>query len=210
MKIRLIASLAILSFVALPAFADSYSVNVGYADGLRGAGFFPSPWFGDPNVVFVGTPPSSGAPDAGAIMITNTSGSSITVNDISVNIGGNIFDLWGSNTLLAGQSLIVTQTSFYNFDSSDFSGSSCGVNNGVLPTVTATVDGVATTFTDSGQVLNTSGYDFACQGNESFAWRPIGTFGGPSGTPTPEPGSLALLAAGMLLVGLKYATRSIA
>ena len=71
------------------ALADTYTVSVGYADGLRGPGFFPNPWFGDAGVTFIG----SGAPyDAGAVMITNTSGSTITVNDVEVRINGNFVD----------------------------------------------------------------------------------------------------------------------
>lgn len=210
MKLRLVACFALLGLAALPAFADSYTVSVGYADGLRGPGFFPSPWSGDPGVTFVGGS-GGGAFDAGAILITNTSGGSITVNDISVNINGSIFDLWGSNTLAAGDQLIVTQTADFNFDTSDvaLAGSSCGFGNSVVPTVAVTVDGVQTSFNDSGQVLNTSGYDFACQGNESFAWRPIGTFGGPSGQ-TPEPASLMFLGAGVLGLTRKYWKRYIA
>ena len=176
------------------ALADTYTVSVGYADGLRGPGFFPNPWFGDAGVTFIG----SGAPyDAGAVMITNTSGSTITVNDVLVNINGTLFDLWGSNNIGAGNSLILTQTTQYNFDTSDYSGSGCGVNSGQIPTVRVTVNGAITTFSDTGQVLNTSGYDFACNGaNESFAWRPINGAGGPAGVP--EPSTLILMGSGGL------------
>jgi len=214
MKLRLIACFALLGLIALPAFADDYTVSVGYADGLRGPGFFPNPWNGDPGVVFVGGSPG-GAFDAGAIMITNTSGGSITINDISVNIGGVVTgSLWGSNVLLAGQSLVVTQTTDFNFDTSDSGFGNvnlgCGVNNGIIPVVTVTENGgTPQSFNDSGQVLNTSGYDFACLGNESFAWRPIGTFGGPAGQ-TPEPASLMFLGAGVLGLTRKYWKRSIA
>ena len=198
MKVRTLFCLAVVAMLAIPAMADPYTVQVGYADGLRSGGFFPIPWDGDPNVIFNGF--SEGhAYDAGAIMITNTGASSITVNDIFVDIGGHTFDLWGSQVLAPGQMWIVTQTHDYNFDTSDFSPTGCGSNDGVIPTVQVTVDGSATTFHDSGQVLNTSGYDFACQGNESFRWRPIGTAGGPAGTP--EPASLVLFGTGLLGIG---------
>ena len=54
-----------------------YGVQVGYADGIRGGGFFPSPWAGDAGVVFVGD--TSGSADAGAIRIDNLSGATMTV-----------------------------------------------------------------------------------------------------------------------------------
>jgi len=213
MKLRLIACFVLLGLIALPAFADQYSVSVGYADGLRGPGFFPIPWDGAAGVTFVGGSPG-GSFDAGAIMITNISAAPIIVNDISVNINGFITDIsaWDGHVLGVGKSLIVTQTTDFNFDSSDANFGNvdvgCGVNNGVIPVVTATVDTVATSFNDSGQVLNTSGYDFACNGsNESFQWRPIGTFGGPAGQ-TPEPASLMFLGAGVLGLTRKYWKRS--
>src|SRR5438132_9328099 len=97
-KLTLLA-LCFALMLPLAAMADSYTVSVGYADGLRGAGFFPSPWAGDPGVIFVGT--TAPGADAGAIMITNTTGSAFTVNDVFVDIpaiggGHTYFDLWGS------------------------------------------------------------------------------------------------------------------
>ena len=144
--------------------------------------------------------------DTGALRIDNTSGGTITVDDVSVVLNGGAgptFDLWGSNVLLAGQKLVLDQTAFYNFDTSDYGYTGCGgaLDPSKAPVVTVTVGGVPTTYIDSGQVLNTNGFDYACLGNESFAWRLIGTSGTTGGTP--EPGSVALLiGAGVSGVGL--------
>jgi hypothetical protein len=59
--------------------------------------------------------------------------------------------------------------------------------DGIQPTVDITVDNVTTTYTDSGQVLNTGGIDGGvCSGNESIQWTAIGH--------TPCRGSLLSLA----------------
>ena len=201
-----VASAAFLGIAALcvaskpaNALAD-YTVQVGYADGLRGAGFFPNPWNGDAGVTFVGTPGAS--PDAGAIRIINNSATPLTINDVSATVGANTFDLWGSNVLGAGDSLILTQTAYYNFDTSDFSNTGCGTSDGVIPTVTVTENGTPTIFNDTGEVLNTNGYDFACVGNESFQWRTIGTNGTPAGTGAPEPAAFASFGIGVIGLAL--------
>jgi hypothetical protein len=201
-------SLGALSAVALiaaqgTASASSINVFVGYADGLRGVGFFPNPWQGDPNVTFVGT--TGGGDDAGAIRIDNTGSTAITIDDINVTLfGGASFDLWGSNPLGAGKTLIVTETGYYNFDTSDY-GSLGGPpaypdgETAHAPHVDITVDGTALHYLDTGHVLDTGGYDYALTGNESFQWRPIGTTGtsDPGGTHVPDSTGLEILVMGL-------------
>ncbi len=205
-----LAALVVCLGAAGPAVADPIEVQVGYSDGLRGSGFFPSPWAGDPGVVFVGT----GTPyDAGAIRIINNTGAAVTVNDVSVHLHpatqpGNIFDLWGSNVLPNGGSLILTQTAFYNFDTSDYPISSVGVpvsGGPDSPRLDITINTVTTSYFDTAHVLDTEGFDFAALGNESFRWRPVGGAAGPGGGAAPEPSTLALVVAGALsLAGARW------
>ena len=205
---KVLASACLALLAPLAATAGSYSVSVGYADGLRGAGFFPSPWVGDAGVTFLGTAPPF---DAGAIMIRNT-GAAMSVGSVDVAINGTgIGDIWSASfplTLAAGGILILTQNSGFNFDTSDVRfivvssdpcdgiGADPAVCATTFPTVTITVDGVTTVFDDTGHVLDTEGFDFASVGNESFAWRPIGGKAGPAGIP--EPASLALIGLGLV------------
>jgi RHS repeat-associated protein len=86
--------------------------------------------------------------------------------------------------------LILTQTGCFNFDTSDFSGAGCGGNNGVLPLVNVTRGGVTTTITDTNQVLNTRGFDTACQGNESISWQRIAGTANTINVPLPPGASL--------------------
>jgi hypothetical protein len=139
-------------------------------------------------------------------------------------------------TVLAGQSIILTQDGNIagnnEFDTSDpGSGSLNATNNcdpgnafaianaafcaSIAPTVTVKIDGVSTTLTDSGQVLDTGGFDVAsgssCPGglgtpgacNESLQWRPIGTTGIGNPGNTPEPGSLILLGTGIASLAMR-------
>jgi LPXTG-motif cell wall-anchored protein len=200
MRVRpLLLGLVVVALIGSSAQAATYGVDVGYADNLRPSPFFPIPWQGDPNVIFLG----GGADyDTGAIKINNTDSVAWTLTDVKADSFGDgaSFQIWGGllGTGLVvnpGQSVILVQTSQYNFDSSDDEGG----NPFAIPVVHITIDGVTQAFSDTGQVLNTEGTDALAQAglNESHQWRPIGTFGGQAGT-VPLPSTAW---SGMLLLG---------
>lgn len=175
-----------------------FHTSVGYADTLRGDGApsTPNPWQGGPNVTFVGCG-SLGADvcrqqgghdayDAGAVRVDNVGSSAFMVTNASVVIGSCTFTPWsGLNVSVpAGGTLILTETggtppapcspatnSKNNFDTSENGSTSC-TNNGVIPQITFSVNGTATTIQDANQVLNTGGLDkHACVGgNEGHDW----------------------------------------
>lgn len=152
--------------------SNSANVFVGYADNWNSPNaFFPNPWQGSPNTVFVGsaelTTPGANCMtnncfDAGVVRVDNTSTASEAVT-VTVDVGPNHYDLWGTQNVPVGDSLILTQTSSngtYNFDTSDTQ-SAC-TPSGQIPTVTVSVNGQpATTFHDTGQVLDTGGVDLS-------------------------------------------------
>jgi hypothetical protein len=115
--------------------------------------------------------------DAGAIRIDNTSSTaSMPVTGASVAIGACTYNPWpGLNiSIPAGGSLVLTQTGGanpcpsgenvvgnYNFDTSEahFGTSVCGVSDGIVPVVSLTINGTPMTINDTGQILNSGGYD---------------------------------------------------
>ena len=181
------------------AYASSFpnvQVYVGYADNLRGGAInFPNPWLGSPDVTFNGI--TTGPWDAGAIRIDNPTGSAVTIDSINVTLPAatpntcdgptgcrpvTFTNLWGSFTIPAHSSYIVTEltpTSNDDFDTSDYAFNGCGVaataGQGGIPVVSIASSGITQKFSDNGHVLDTLGYDKACNGsNESFPWTQIG------------------------------------
>jgi hypothetical protein len=181
--------------------ASGLSVYVGYAE-IKGSNIpdpatFPFPWQGSPNVTFLGGRVTGQTAcgtyplcfDTGAIRLDNTTTSNIQVSSVSVNVhadlpNGHIFNLWGSFTVPAGQSVILAENppnnnpNHDNFDTSNTLKGNC-TPNPVAPSVTITVNSVANTLYDSTHVLDTGGIDpDSCNiHNESTQWRPIGSAG---------------------------------
>lgn len=168
------------------------SVFVGYADSDRAGGEFPNPWNGAPNVTFDGCAPQSACIfDGGAIRVRNDGSTSVSVGQLSVHIASCLYTWSGARypvTLAPGASLITTQRASgvasgctgpdpATFDSSDIPATGTCTNDGIQPTVDVTVDGSTSSYTDSGQVLNTGGVDpGACSNSdESTQWVPIGS-----------------------------------
>jgi hypothetical protein len=184
---------------AAPAPASSgLRVYVGYADNVRAdAVSFPTPWQGSPNTIFEGcTPAASCTYDGGAVQLFNGSSRTVHVNAVVVTLGTCVFNGWDPTDVAAGDSLIVTQLKSGSthgctqnspanmMDTSDVgpNGQSwtgvCAENkDDLIATVDITVDGTTTRYYDSGQVLNTGGFDVgACVAgaNESTQWTVIG------------------------------------
>lgn len=149
---------------------NSIQLSTGYVDTLRAGGNLPSGW--GQSAVFVG---NVGPYDAGALLINNPSNNPLDVDDVSVNVGGTVTDLWGSFVVPPKSSAILTQTASYNFDTSDENSQHCRAD-GVIPTITVTVAQPPQhpfVFADTSQVLNTGGIDqdtCTTQPNESHDW----------------------------------------
>ena len=132
----------------------------------------PNPWRGSANVTFVGTqdPGTTNGWDSSCIRIHNSGSSTLTGVSVTVTMGSKNFALWGSYSIPSGQSLILAQTGYENFDGSDTSPAGCYDCNPNLcvtsvssakPVVKVTIAGKLTEYIDTGQVLNTQGADGA-------------------------------------------------
>ncbi len=198
--------------IAAGSSAGGLNVSVGYAEDKEtnnpNPAAFPVPWVGAPNTTFLGgTVPGQTACgtlttcyDAGAIRLDNPGTADVTVSSVSADIhssvpGGKAFSLWGSFTVPAGKSVILTENpptnnpGSDNFDTSGYPGNICTPVT-VAPTVTITIAGVPTTLVDSTHVLDTGGIDRGyCGQNESIQWRAIGAAGSDTATLTLGPAS---------------------
>jgi len=151
----------------------------------------PAPWSGAANTVFVGTPDSSsGGWDSAGVMVTNRGSGPLSGVTVTVDIGSHHFGLWGPQSIAAGQSLVLAQTAFENFDGSDTSPAGCyGCDPQLcltsvvttIPVVHVTIGGVTTNYQDSRQILNTQGADKAgcpdtggTRNDESETWQQLG------------------------------------
>jgi hypothetical protein len=167
----------------------------------------------NPQIIFEGCHPTASCKyDGGAIRLVNNSSSSVTVNSVKVSYtSACVYDIWPHDvTLPAGKQMILTETQTITDTTPGgctaslqpgqpgygvMDGSDIGPNgsdydhhctlDGIVPQVAVTVNGAstATTFTDTGQVLNTLGWDSAyCPSpgangaakNESIQWTAIG------------------------------------
>jgi hypothetical protein len=204
---------------ARSATAAGLSVFVGYAEDKEtrtpDPAQFPVPWVGAPNTSFLGgTVPGQAACgtlstcyDTGAIRLDNPNPTAVTVNQVSVDDhssipGGKVFNnLWGSFTVPAGKSVILTENppadnpGYDNFDTSGFPSTCTPLT--VAPTVTITIGGVASTLVDSTHVLDSGGVDAGTcspKRDESIQWRPIGAPGSDSATLTLGPSTASAFA----------------
>jgi len=188
------------------ATAASVQVYVAYADNRTAANLFPNPWHYVPNTYFAG---SSGLVfDAGAILIVNT-GTTPVVLSRGASVDGfnndQVYQLWDGLIAESGRSIppggrvVLTQTSncttdnvaiCSNFNTSASTTGSTPTKN--IPVIHLTLNGVAQSFSDTGQILNTGGVNASAtlHRNVSLQWRLVGTTGtlfpGGSGVlPTP-------------------------
>lgn len=179
-EMRKLLLTTLLVTAAVPALAfdrdeGPLTVSVAYTDTLRAGGKTPGIWSGGTNVQFVGT---AGPYDAGALKLHNQNPFAVTVLKVTVDIGHvHGINVWADSLPISippGGQLILTQTAFYNFDTSDMPKGkvSCKPNDikAIVRITEQTPSTKPTTYTflDASQVLNTGGIDtFICGANES-------------------------------------------
>jgi PKD repeat protein len=170
--------------------SSAIAVYAGYFDNHHSYNPQPQPSPFTDASVFVGQPddPRLGPGwDTATVRIHNQTGSTLSGVAVTVDIGGNHYDLWGSNSIPANGDLVVAQVGFDTFDGSDTNSAGCfgcdpslcfSAQSSTVPVVHVVLGGQRFDFKDTGQVLNTHGWDSAgCpdpgngnRSDESEAW----------------------------------------
>jgi hypothetical protein len=154
----------------------SLAVYVGYYDTHHAMNPQPkpNPWRNSANTTFVGNPdnqsgdPPGGGWDTSAIRIDNLTNSAISGVVVTADIGSHHFALWGTRSIPAVSHLVLAQTTFENFDGSDYGTAGCYgcdpllcVTQGqsTIPVVHVAIGGSQADYNDPHQILNTHGVD---------------------------------------------------
>ena len=195
-----LTSTPVTASINVTANTSAVAVYAGYYDTHHAANTQPKPdpWRGSANTIFVGTQdnksgdPPGGGWDTSCLRIDNLTAVAQSVV-VTVDIGTHHYALWGTQSLPAGNHLVLAQTAFENFDGSDLNPAGCygcdpaqctALYNATIPVVHVTVGGVTTDYYDNGQFLNTHGVDAAgcpyvggplpqTRYDESEAWQQI-------------------------------------
>jgi hypothetical protein len=131
----------------------------------------PNPWQGSPNVVFIGVSDHNDDNwDTACIRVDNLTTGTLSGVVVTADLGSNHFALWGTNSIPAGYKLILAQTAYQNFDGSDTNPAGCyGCDPNLclterssdVPVVHVTANSTTKDYFDTGQIMNTGGYDGA-------------------------------------------------
>ena len=109
----LAGGVGVLTSPTVAASSAPYTVYVDHADSLSAnPSNFPTPWLGDPGVSFqgCGTVPNC-TYDGGAVRIVNSGQATpLTIDNVSVDVGGFTYQLWSQATVPFGGSAIYAQT----------------------------------------------------------------------------------------------------
>ena len=228
-----VAAAAACLFSASGLRADNLAVYVGYADNLRASPFFPVPWIGDPNVVTQSPANQTFDSGALRIDNTGTNAITITnlTVELDPTTSPTFFQIWAPLTIDPGQIGIFAQNNYIDtqFDTSDYGFLSDAQGNANVngqfpyggctnpdspaqaalcmsdaPVISFTENGTNLSFVDSGNILDTFGYDLntlaGSDGNESIQWNAVGSVANRGGTP--EPSTVVLLITGLAALGV--------
>jgi len=190
--------------MAVQASSSPPPVAIAYADTHHppSNGRFPTPCYGSPNVVYVGTTVNDW--DSGSIKIDNTTGADMTGVHVTMDIGSAHYDRWGASlTVPVGNSLILTQTNdtYIDTDTSDndpqppgWPNAVCNPPSAAIAVIHVTIGQTTFDYADKNRQLTTGGVDGAhCAwwaggpGDEASSWSALAVVGGPTPTPTSSP-----------------------